>query len=48
MVVKEIGRMPLQVDLVRYAATVLQGEHVVASNDDIYPEGPSWWQPPEG
>ena len=40
--VLSLGRMPFNFDLVRYAATELRGEMVLASNDDIYPEGAEW------
>lgn len=42
----ELGRMPLNVDFVRYAATKLQGRWVLASNDDVYPEGHAWLNTP--
>lgn len=46
--VHELGRWPLNSDLVEYASTVLRGQWVLASNDDVYPEGPAWLRPPDG
>ena len=46
-VVVELGRMPLNLDFVLYAATELNGETVLVTNDDVYPEGSAWNMLPE-
>ena len=46
--ISELGRWPLNSDLVEYASTVLRGQWVLASNDDVYPEGDAWLRPPDG
>lgn len=38
----ELGRWPLNSDLVEAASTTLRGRRVLASNDDVYPEGDAW------
>ena len=43
---RELGRWPLNSDLVEYASTALRGQLVLASNDDVYPEGDAWLLPP--
>ena len=43
---RELGRWPLNSDLVEYASTTLRGQLVLASNDDVYPEGDAWLLPP--
>ena len=44
----ELGRWPLNSDLVEIASTTFRGRTVLASNDDVYPEGDAWLTPPEG
>ena len=46
MTLRELGRWPLNSDLVEYASTALRGQLVLASNDDVYPEGDAWLLPP--
>ena len=42
----ELGRMPLNSDFVAYASSNLTHQWVLASNDDVYPEGDAWFQTP--
>lgn len=42
----ELGRMPLNSDFVEYASGALQNRWVLASNDDVYPEGDAWMRAP--
>ena len=42
----ELHRMPLNRDFIEYASRELRNRWVLASNDDVYPEGLAWSNPP--